>query len=177
MSEDTFETLLARNIRLVRMLVNTRLKRCIYAEDLVQEILLRAFLHRDQLDADAKFTNWIWSIALNEIRSFLRRRHGMASLEDFPNLDLPDDAVSPLARLEGIEARDQLRVCLAQLSERDQATIRLKDIEDRSIREMAAAIHSTESAAKTAHFRATKRLARIMRARTCAARIVARATA
>ena len=166
MTGEAFEALLAPNLPFVRMLVSTRLKRSWDAEDVVQEILVRAFTRRHQLRADAKFRNWLWSIAVNEIRSFFRRDRSILSLDEFPNLDLPDPAMSPLARLERMETRDRLRACIARLSEREQAAIQLKDIEDRSIGELASALHSTKSAAKTAHFRARKRLARIFRART-----------
>ncbi len=58
-----------------------------------------------------------------------------------------------------------MRACLAKLSERDRATIRLRDLEERSLPDLAAALHSSESAAKTAHFRARKRLAHMIRKR------------
>ena len=177
MSGETFEALVAPNLPFVRMLVNTRLKRSGDAEDVVQEILVRAFTRRDQLRTDAKFRNWLWSITMNEIRTFFRRDRGILSLDEFPNVDVSDDGISPLARFERMETRERLRACIAELSERDQATIRLRDIEDRSIREVAAALHSTESAAKAAHFRARKRLAGIVRARTCAGSIPDRAVA
>ena len=68
----------------------------------------------------------------------------------------------PLVRLERMERRAWVHACMAELSERDQAAIRLRDIEDKSVREAAAAFKCSESAAKTAHFRARQRLAQIM---------------
>ena len=160
MSGKTFEALLAPNLRAVQTLV--RLRTSDHAEDLVQEILLRAFTRRDQLRVQAKFRSWLWSIALNEIRSFFRRDRGTVSLEEFPNFEALDPLMSPLVRLERMERRAWVHACMAELSERDQAAIRLRDIEDKSVREAAAALNSSESAAKTAHFRARKRLAQVM---------------
>jgi len=54
---------------------------------------------------------------------------------------------------------------MSGLSARDQTAIRLRDIEERSFPEAAAALHCSLSATKTAHFRARKRLARIIHAR------------
>ena len=73
MSENTFEALLGPNLRSVRTLVQRRLGTSNHADDIVQEILLRAFQRRNQLRIHAKFRTWLWSIALNEIRSFYRR--------------------------------------------------------------------------------------------------------
>ena len=166
MSGETFEALLAPNLPVVRSLVQTRLSRSGHAEDVIQDILVRAFARRGQLRAEAKFRSWLYSIALNEIRSFFRCDRGDVSLDEFPKLDVPDRAMSPLARLERMETRDRVRACIAELSERDQAAIQVRDIEGRGLREVAAALHSTESAAKVAHFRARRRLAGVVRAHT-----------
>jgi RNA polymerase sigma-70 factor (ECF subfamily) len=162
MSGNTFEALLAPNLRTVKTLVRRRLRTSDHAEDVVQEILLRAFQRRDQLRVHAKFRAWLWSIALNEIRSFFRRDRSTVSLEQFPNLEVRDPSMPALVRVERMERHAWVHVCMAELSERDQAVIRLRDIEDKSLHEAAAALNCSESAAKAAHFRARKRLAQII---------------
>jgi len=132
------------------------------AEDVLQEILLRAFANRDQLRAEAKFRTWLWSIALNEIRQHFRRHRGLVSFDEFPHLDAPDAGDSPLARLEEKETCEWIQCCVAKLPDRDRKAIRIKDLEDRSIEETAAMLHSSVPGAKTIHFRARKRLARII---------------
>src|SRR5690349_101477 len=119
MSGETFEALLAPNLSLVRALVNKRLRSTGHADDVLQEILLRAFANRHQLRMHAKFRTWIWSIALNEIRTFSRHDRASVSLDDFRNLDVPDPATSPLERLESMERRDCLPAWIEKLSERD----------------------------------------------------------
>jgi RNA polymerase sigma-70 factor (ECF subfamily) len=162
MSENTFEALLGSNLRIVRTLVQRRLGTSNHADDIVQEILLRAFQRRNQLRTHAKFRTWLWSIALNEIRAFYRRSRSTVSLEEVLNFEAPDPSMPPLLELERMERRAWVHACMAKLSERDQATIRLRDIEDNSVREAAAACKCSESAVKTAHFRARHRLAQIM---------------
>jgi RNA polymerase sigma-70 factor, ECF subfamily len=163
MSEETFEALLAPQLEFVRTLVYTRVKATAHADDIVQEVLLRAFTHRNQLRAESKFKTWIWSIALNTIRQHFRRERGLVSLDEFATVDVRDRTASPLSRLEWLETRDWVRAGMARLSKSDQATIRLRDLEERSLPETAAALHRSESAAKTAHFRARKRLAKALR--------------
>jgi RNA polymerase sigma-70 factor (ECF subfamily) len=147
----------------VKMLAHSRLGKTGHAEDVVQEILARAFARRDQLRSHANFRNWLWSIALNEIRAFYRRDRPTVSLDELTNFDVPDGALSPLAKVEQMETRNRVRASMAKLTKRERATIRLRDIEGMSLPDLAAALHSSESAAKTAHFRARKRLAHMIR--------------
>src|SRR5437762_2720940 len=50
-----------------RMLGNADL-----AHDLAQEAMLQAFLSLDRLRADASFRSWLYGIAINVCRSFIR---------------------------------------------------------------------------------------------------------
>ena len=43
------------------------------ADDLVQQTLLKAFAHLEQLRFEANFTSWLTGIARNELRSFRRK--------------------------------------------------------------------------------------------------------
>ena len=162
MSGETFEALLAPHLRWLRALVGRRIARSAHVDDVVQQILLRAFANRDQLRAEAKFGTWLWSIALNEIRQHFRRDHGLVSIDEFPHFDPPGPEESTLAMLEERETCDWVRSCVAKLSERDRKAIRLRDLEARTLEETAAALHSSAPGAKTIHFRARKRLARIL---------------
>jgi len=103
MSPETFERLLAPNLRGVRTLVHTRLGTTGYAEDVLQEILMRAFARRNQLRVQAKFRTWLWSIALNEIRQHFRSDRGTISLDANPQLVLRDRTISPVVRAERLE--------------------------------------------------------------------------
>jgi RNA polymerase sigma-70 factor (ECF subfamily) len=164
MSGETFEALLAPNLRCIRMLVGRHIPTSGHAEDVVQQILLRAFVKRDQLRMEAKFGTWLWSIAMNEIRQHLRRDRVLVSIDEIPHFDAPGTDASPLARLEEKETCDWVLSCVAKLSERDRKAIRLRDLEARTLEETAAALHSSEPGAKTIHFRARKRLACILSA-------------
>jgi len=164
MSRETFETLLAPHLGWVRNMVRTRLGGSGHADDVLQEILLRAFMRKGQLRTRDKFKSWLWSIAMNAVRMCFRRNRGILSLTEFPNLDSCDAAMSPLARAESAEMHEWLRSCIAKLAAYDKALIRLRDMEGKTIFETAAALNKSASATKTAHFRARRRLASIMRA-------------
>jgi RNA polymerase sigma-70 factor (ECF subfamily) len=161
MSGDIFADLLAPNLQLVRRFVHSRLRTSDHAEDIVQQTLLRAFAGRDQLRARSKFKSWLCSIALNEIRMFFRSDRATLSLHELP--DFQDRAPSPLATAEWGERVEWLQAGMAKLSERDRVTIHLRDFDGLSLAETATALESSESAAKSAHFRARRRLAYAVR--------------
>ena len=177
MSGETFEALLAPNLRCVRMLVRRRIPNSGHAEDVIQNILLRAFANRNQLRLEEKFGTWLWSIAANEIRQHFRRDRRLVSFGEIPGFDAPDAGVSPLARLEEKEICEWVKFCVARLPDRDRNAIRIRDLEERTLEEAAAALHSSLPGAKTIHFRARKRLARILCANTRRRGDVARAAA
>ncbi|MEI9972984.1 MAG: sigma-70 family RNA polymerase sigma factor [Ignavibacteriota bacterium] len=152
MTGDTFEALLAPNLQSVRRFVQTRLKAADHTDDVIQQTLLNAFAHRHQLRASSKFKSWLCSIAMNEVRMFFRTDRNGLSLDEFPNIDSRDSAPSPLARLEQMERVEWLQAGMARLSERDRATIRLRDIDGLSLTETAEVFRSSEAAAKSLIF-------------------------
>ena len=130
---------------------------------MLQQTLLRAFAHRDQLRASSKFKSWLCSIAMNEVRMFFRTDRPTVSLDELPKIDSRDWGPSPLARVEQLERIEQLQAGMDRLSNRDRETIRLRDIEEMSLMETAEAFELSESAAKSTHFRARRRLAGALR--------------
>jgi len=167
MTGDTFEALLAPNLPSVRRFVQARLRASDHADDVIQRTLLNAFVNRHQLRANSKFKSWLCSIAMNEVRLFFRADRRSQSLDEFPHFDFRDSAPSPLARIEQMERFEWLQAGMARLSERDRTAIRLRDLDELSLTEAAKACDSSEAAAKSAHFRARRRLA-------CAVRSVER---
>jgi RNA polymerase sigma-70 factor (ECF subfamily) len=163
MTGDAFEDLLAPNLQWVRRFVQTRLRTSDHAEDVIQQTLLHAFAHRDQLRAGSKFKSWLCSIAMNEVRLLFRRDRPTISLDEFPHIDSRDSGPSPLARVEEMERLEWLQAGMERLSDRDRETIRLRDIEGMSLTETAEAFELSESAAKSTHFRARQRLAGALR--------------
>lgn len=158
MSRETFSELLAPCLPSVRKLVFGCLRGDDHAEDILQQTLLQAFRHRDRLRAHSSFKSWLWSIALNEIRMFRRRTRFFVPLEETSVLDHRDHALSPLARLEQRERSNWLGSAMARLSERDRAAIRLRDLNGLTVTEAAKQLRISEPAAKSAHFRARRRL-------------------
>lgn len=158
MSGETFAALLAPCLPAVRKLVRSRLRARDQAEDVLQQTLLQAFKHRDQLQAHSKFKSWLWSIAMNEIYMFHRRVRVHVPLPEPPALEWRDRAPSPLEQVEQLERVSRIQTAMATLCECDRTAIRLRDLEGFDLAETAEKLCKSKPAAKSVHFRARRRL-------------------
>lgn len=173
MTADTFEALLLPNLQPVRRFVQKRLRASDRIDDIIQQTLLRAFVHRDQLRVISRFKSWLFSIAVNEVRMSFRSERTTLPLTEIPHAYSSDPGPSPFARFEDLERAEWLQAGIADLSKQDRDVIRLRDFDGLTLAEAAAASKSSEAAIKSSHFRARKRLASAL-GHTCVARTTER---
>jgi RNA polymerase sigma-70 factor, ECF subfamily len=133
------------------------------AEDATQEAFLKAFRNLASFRGDAKFGTWLISITLNEARSRIRRRDAvkMESL-DGPEgeeghvspAQLTDWKEIPSEALERKEVRHLLHKAVTALPLIYREVFQLRDIEQMSVNEAAAALGITISSVKVRLHRA-----------------------
>jgi RNA polymerase sigma-70 factor (ECF subfamily) len=84
------------------------------AADLAQEVFLKVFRALSTFRGDAKFSTWLYSIARNHCFNELKSRATAPEASVDPALfDAPDNAPSPLARLETESSARMLREWMA----------------------------------------------------------------
>lgn len=133
------------------------------AEEVVQEAFLKAFRSLRNFRAESKFSTWLMSITLNEARNRLRHRNAVR----FESLDGPpgeQEQISPaLLRdwreipsqtLERLEVRRMLQDAITGLPLIYREVLLMRDIEELSVSESAAALGITESSVKVRLHRA-----------------------
>ncbi len=133
------------------------------AEDATQETFLKAFRNLASFRGDAKFGTWLVSIALNEARSRIRRRDAIK----VESLDEPVDEEGhaspallrdwkeiPSEALERKEIRQLLHKAVTALPLIYREVFQLRDIEQMSVNEAAAALGITISSVKVRLHRA-----------------------
>ena len=128
------------------------------AEDVTQEVLLKALTRLQQFRGESAFGTWLVQIAINEARVRRRRlRHGMMfSLTNEPDDDgayVPKDFADwreiPSEALERSEIREALAKALALLEEHYRLAFILRDVNELSITETANILGITRGAVKT----------------------------
>ena len=105
------------------------------AEDIAQEVFLRAYRHLGRFEGRAKFSTWLYGIMLNAVRSTWRRRalRGTASLdaggdEDNPRPDPPARADGPPEAGLRAERVQAVRDAIGRLDEESREIVVLRDI-------------------------------------------------
>lgn len=133
------------------------------AEDAAQEAVLKAFKYIRQFRAEAKFSTWLFQIAINEARMRRRRQqaHAMEPIVeqqnengDYTPRDFADWREIPSETLERREVREALMTALASLSEKYREVFVLRDMQHLSIEETAKVLDISTASVKTRLLRA-----------------------
>ncbi|MCL5098170.1 MAG: sigma-70 family RNA polymerase sigma factor [Candidatus Omnitrophica bacterium] len=127
------------------------------AEDLTQETFTRLFVHRKSYVPTARFSTFLWRIALNLCYDELRRvqRRGECSLDD-PQGEtsslgevLVDPEPAPDERLVQRERAELVRTALLRLSETHRTALVLRHFEQLKFREIAEVLEIPEGTVKS----------------------------
>jgi RNA polymerase sigma factor (sigma-70 family) len=148
------------------------------AEDLSQEVFLKAYRALGSYDAERKFSSWLFKIAHNATIDHLRRGELLTvPLEAESEGDrgpggaglvrVLEDAttVSPERRLLGTDLGQGLAEAIRELRPAYREVILLRHREDLSYQEIAEVTGSSLGTVKTNLHRARKELAGLLRAR------------
>ena len=134
------------------------------AEDLTQEIFLKAFNNLSKLKEVGRFKSWLFSIAANRVHDFHRKKrfHRILSLySDSQEEYQPDSGVddSPDA-LDGVmrqEFWNHVESLLEKLSKMEKEVFILRFMDHLSIKEVSQVLKKNESTVKTHLYRALRK--------------------
>jgi len=137
------------------------------AEDLAQEVFLKVHRARKRYEPRAKFTTWLYRVAVNACLNEVRNRkhrptHAALSFGGAEETSLPADPRSenPAAAAEREELRRQVRLALDELPERQRLAILLNKFHGQSYEELAQAFGMTIPAVKSLLVRARENVRR-----------------
>jgi RNA polymerase sigma factor (sigma-70 family) len=156
---DTFAALCERHRpRLVRWLTAIFGPRD--AEDIAQETFARLYARPGLVTEDADAWPWLSVVARNVGRDLARHNAWSTAVDTQSFAAVPDDAVL----LDEVVLRDEgarLAGALRRLTPRERTVIRLRDLEDRPVADIAALLGISENAVRQQLFRARRRLATV----------------
>jgi RNA polymerase sigma-70 factor (ECF subfamily) len=161
MQTKPFMELIEPNLRPLKRFVATAMRNPGDVDDIVQQTVLKAFVHVDQFRYDAQFNTWLRAIAMNEIRQFHRERlrHALVQTDDEEHtFEIPDGRESALSAWERKESAQTLRRAIARLPRTYQAVIELRYLSGLSVAETARRLSVGIGAVKTRLHRARRQL-------------------
>jgi len=139
------------------------LKNAEAAEDATQEVFVKMLRHASQFHGDAKLSTWLFSIAANWCRDYLRKADNKTKESDDVLVTLPAPSeFSPDRSLEQRENEALVRRALQTLTAEQREAILLSRYQGLSYAEIAQIAGCSEGAVKTRVFRAMETLKRTL---------------
>ncbi len=160
--QNAFEAIVERYKDAVQNLAYRMLGNPTEAEDVTQEVFVRAYTQLATYKPAHKFSTWLLSIASHLAIDQLRRRRFLAlPLEDVPFLEwMADLGIGPeQSALQG-EQQDEIQAYLQRLPSKYRAVIVLRYWYDLSYEEISTALNLTPALVKARLHRARELLAR-----------------
>jgi RNA polymerase sigma-70 factor (ECF subfamily) len=156
---------------LVLRIVRAHLPRRVAEEDLAQEVFMKMFTRLDQYQGAVPFTHWVSRIAVTTCIDHLRAQKRRP---EFRWADLSENEAEVLDAVmtderdvgagDALAARELVDKLMAQLKPDDQLVIRLLDLEQKTIAEIAALTGWNASLIKVRAFRARRKLHQLFEA-------------
>jgi len=140
------------------------------AEDLKQEAFSRVFEKRTEYDGEARFSTWLWRIALNvcydELRRVERRRRffseSVEAPHDGPLEQFADDAPAPDVRTAQLDEGELVRQALLQLPDIYRSVLVLRHYENLKLAKIAEILGIPEGTVNSRMAEALARLGRLL---------------
>jgi RNA polymerase sigma-70 factor, ECF subfamily len=140
------------------------------AADIVQDTVIKAFVHFRDFRAESKFKTWLISIALNEVRGRRRResrsRTSYVDGDQLEQLAGARSSESPYHQYQENEASRLVEDAIASLHPTYKEIIRLRALDGIDISDTARRLSISVPAAKARYYRAFHRLSHAVARRT-----------
>lgn len=132
------------------------------AEDLTQEIFIRAYKKISELKEAGRFRTWLFSIAVNRVRDFYRKQgiENLFSLSTSQDDTLAGpstqkfDSPAPLENLMRQDFWKQVEKFLGHLSKMEKEVFLLRFLDQLTLTEISQVLTKSESTVKTHLYRA-----------------------
>jgi RNA polymerase sigma-70 factor (ECF subfamily) len=128
------------------------------ANDVMQNVMLKAWTNLNTFRKDSKLSTWLYRIAVNESLDFIRRQKNTSTVSaddtsGIANTLLADDY------FDGDETEAQLQEAIAKLPDVQRTVFNLRYYEEMKYSEISEILNTTEGALKASYHIAVKKIA------------------
>ena len=133
------------------------------AEELTQDVFIKAFRLLSSFREESSFSTWIYRIATNTAISAVRRRkHDTLHLDDAAYSNIPDEIIDEALDNDSEKQLQQLSGAIDKLNAEERALITLYYMNDRPVAEVAEILGLTVNNVKIKLHRTRKKLYLLM---------------
>ncbi len=159
--QNAFRMLVERHIDRAYALALRILNNRADAEDIVQDTLLKVWLHRGRWEPGrAKFSTWLYRVVTNRCID-IRRMPRSEDIEQVP--EVPDEKPLPLADLQKTEVASMLETAMSRLPEQQRIALILSYNEGMGNGEIADVMQTTVQAVESLLKRGRQKLRDLLR--------------
>lgn len=128
------------------------------ADDLMQEIFIKAWKALPGFRGDSDHFTWLWRIATNEALGYLRKKRVRAALQ-FESLDArAERVIDSDPWFDGDAAQRELSKAVAVLPEKQRSVFLMRYYEDLSYEQISEITGTSVGALKASYFHAVQRI-------------------
>ena len=130
------------------------------AEDIMQDVMIKALKNIDKVRETNKLENWMYRIAKNTTFNHLKRKKILSfiGVDKIYDEYLEDDALTPDQQYEKESLENNVKKLLDQLKHTYRTVVYLKIYEQKTFIEIAKIMDKSESTVKTFYYKSLKML-------------------
>ena len=135
------------------------------ANDVMQNVMLKAWANLDTFRKDSKISTWLYRIAINESLDFVRRQKKMSAST---SMDAEGSVANTLLAdnyFDGDETEAQLQEAIAQLPDVQRTVFNLRYFDEMKYSEISKILHTSEGALKASYHIAVKKISEFFQQR------------
>ncbi len=132
------------------------------ARDMAQECFISAYNSLKYFKCDSKFSTWLYSIAINKCRDYLRCRRPHVQLDGISEI-MACSGPTPDEELHNKQVQDRIQAALNALPESYREAVVLKHIEGLDYKEMEGILGVDAGALKVRTHRGREMLKRLLK--------------
>jgi RNA polymerase sigma-70 factor (ECF subfamily) len=159
---DAFGELYLQHLDTIYRYIYFRIAEPEEAQDLTEQVFLRAWEALPDYEREGRFTSWLYRIAHNMTVDYYRRRKPIVSTSLLESDVWESDAPVALDQVIRAEEATALASAIAQLPEDQQQVIVLRFVEGLRHAEVARIMDKSENACRAIQHRALKSLNRLL---------------
>lgn len=135
------------------------------ANDVMQNVFLKAWTHLDSFHRDSKISTWLYRIAVNESIDYMRRQKHQSEISaddsdlGIANMLMADDY------FDGDETEAQLQEAIARLPDVQRMVFNMRYFDDMKYSEISKVLKTSEGALKASYHIAVKKISAFFKQR------------
>ncbi len=135
------------------------------ANDVMQNVFLKAWAHLDDFHHDAKISTWLYRIAVNESLDFLRRKKNqLVSSADEAGHGVADTLMAD-RYFDGDQTEALLQEAISQLPDVQRTVFNLRYFDDMKYSDISKLLNTSEGALKASYHIAVKKISEFFKLR------------